>query len=113
MMLKDFRGFDDRYTAPIHGFKDALDYWEKCSSKPHIPAIPVPTLIVNAKNDPFLSKSCFPVKEAESNPFVTLCTPDSGGHVGFISGGSPFNPRFWLEERISKFVKDRLADRLD
>ncbi|MFH2059617.1 MAG: alpha/beta fold hydrolase [Pseudomonadota bacterium] len=100
--IKDFKGFDDRYTAPIHGFKDALDYWKKCSSKRVIPFIKVPTLIVNALDDPFLSKSCFPVKEAAENKDITLCTPESGGHVGFVA----FNPqnRYWSEKKAVSFL---------
>ena len=100
--IKDFKGFDDRYTAPIHGFKDALDYWKKCSSKRVIPDINVPTLIVNALDDPFLSKSCFPIQEAAENRNITLCTPESGGHVGFVA----FNPqnRYWSEEMAVSFL---------
>lgn len=100
--IKDFKGFDDRYTAPIHGFKDAHDYWEKCSSKPYIPNINVPTLIVSALDDPFLSRRCFPFKEAATNPNVTLHTPKSGGHVGFIT----FNRqnRYWSEQAAIDFL---------
>ena len=102
--IKDFKGFDDRYTAPIHGFKNAEDYWEKCSSKPYIPDIPIPTLVVNAKNDPFLPDACFPVAEAAGNPFVTLLMPQSGGHVGFLR----FNRRklYWSEEQAVRFLND-------
>lgn len=100
--IKDFKAFDDRYTAPIHGFKNAYDYYEKCSSKPFIPDIRVPTLIINAMNDPFLSESCFPVKEAKANKFVTLGMPSSGGHVGFIS----FNKQnlYWSEKMATSFL---------
>ncbi len=100
--IKDFKGFDDRYTAPIHGFKDAEDYWEKCSSKPHIPKIKIPTLIINAKNDPFLPDACYPIKEVQKNPMVTLRMPESGGHVGFIS----FNKKslYWSETQTVEFL---------
>ncbi|MBU1344219.1 MAG: alpha/beta fold hydrolase [Proteobacteria bacterium] len=100
--IKDFKAFDDRYTAPIHGFKNANDYWKKCSSKPYIPDITVPTLIVNAVNDPFLPQACFPEKEAGSNRHVTLLMPKSGGHVGFIS----FNKqnRYWSEKQTMEFL---------
>jgi predicted alpha/beta-fold hydrolase len=100
--IKDFKGFDDRYTAPIHGFKDAHDYWAKCSSKPHISKIRIPTLIVNAVNDPFLSDSCYPVSEADANPNVRLCMPDSGGHVGFIAFNS--NNLYWSEKTAVSFL---------
>lgn len=68
--IKVFKGFDDRYTAPLHGFVDAHDYWKRCSSKPHIPYIKIPTLIVNAQNDPFLIPECYPLREAADNPNV-------------------------------------------
>ncbi|MBN2428773.1 MAG: alpha/beta fold hydrolase, partial [Deltaproteobacteria bacterium] len=58
--IKDFRGFDDRYTAPFHGFANAEDYWERCSCLPRLESIRVPTLLINAANDPFLSPSCYP-----------------------------------------------------
>lgn len=100
--IKDFKAFDDRYTAPIHGFKNAFDYWEKCSSKPFIPDIKVSTLIVNAMNDPFLPRACFPVKEAANNREVTLLMPESGGHVGFVS----FNREklYWSEKQALAFL---------
>jgi hypothetical protein len=104
--IRDFKAFDDRYTAPIHGFENAEDYWEKCSSKPYIPGIRVPTLIVNAKNDPFLPLACFPVEEAASNSRVSLVMPDSGGHVGFVS----FNRenRYWSEQQTINFLDNPL-----
>ncbi|MCP4022001.1 MAG: alpha/beta fold hydrolase [Desulfobacteraceae bacterium] len=100
--IKDFKDFDDRYTAPIHGFKNALDYWEKCSSKQFIPYIKIPTLIINAKNDPFLPKQSYPVKEAGQNPNVHLRIPESGGHVGFIA----FNTEkiYWSEQQTVQFL---------
>ena len=100
--IKTFRQFDDRYTAPIHGFKDALDYWKKCSSKQFLPAVQVPCLIVNAADDPFLSKECYPVREAAENPYITMEIPKSGGHVGFIE----FNRqnRYWSEKRAVSFL---------
>ncbi len=102
--IKDFEAFDNQYTAPIHGFKNARDYWEKCSSKPYLPDITVPTLIVNAIDDPFLSKSCFPVKEVHANKFVTLSMPESGGHVGFVL----FNDKneYWSEKQAVKFLNN-------
>lgn len=100
--IKNFKDFDDRYTAPIHGFKNALDYWKKCSSNQFIPDIKIPTIIINAKDDPFLSESCYPVEESKSNKNITLEIPGSGGHVGFIS----FNKEkiYWSEKRIIEFI---------
>ncbi len=104
--IKDFKAFDDRYTAPIHGFESAEDYWKKCSSKPYISGIRVPTLIVNAKNDPFLPQACFPIEEAAANSRVNLVMPDSGGHVGFVS----FNRenRYWSEQQTINFLNNGL-----
>ncbi|RNC87060.1 MAG: alpha/beta fold hydrolase [Winogradskyella sp.] len=76
--------FDHIYTSKAHGFKDAYDYYDKCSSLQFLPNIKVPSLIINAKNDSFLSDSCYPIKEAEENPNVYLEMPNHGGHVGFI-----------------------------
>jgi predicted alpha/beta-fold hydrolase len=82
-LVKDFQTFDDRYTAPLHGFASAEDYYARCSSKAYLKNIKIPTLLVNAQNDPFLSQDCFPVKEAEINPNLYLEMPKHGGHVGF------------------------------
>ena len=100
--IKNFKDFDDRYTAPIHGFKNAHDYWEKCASRQFIPAIKIPCLIVNAQDDPFLPRECFPVAEAAANPNITLKMPKSGGHVGFVS----FNKRnlYWSEQQTVSFL---------
>lgn len=101
--IKTFRQFDDRYTAPMNGFKDAEDYWAKSSCKPLIPNIAIPTLLVNASNDPFFAQACYPIEEAKANPDFFLEMPKSGGHVGFISfnhGGS-----YWSERRMIQFLK--------
>jgi predicted alpha/beta-fold hydrolase len=100
--IKDFKEFDDRYTAPVHGFRDAEDYYEQCSCKPHLPQITVPTLMVSARNDPFLSPECYPVKEAAGNRNVTLLMPKSGGHVGFVE----FNRQglYWSEKVAARFL---------
>jgi len=99
--LRNFREFDERYTAPINGFKNADDYWLQCSSKPWIKAISVPTLMISASNDPFLTPACFPVEEAAANPDIYLEMPASGGHVGFIQ----FNHKglYWSERRTAEF----------
>ena len=100
--INSFKAFDDRYTAPIHGFKDAEDYWKQCSSKQFIPQIRVPVLIVNAANDPFLAPECFPVAEADANPYVSLEIPASGGHVGFVSLNK--DGEYWSEQRTIEFL---------
>ncbi|QSE97059.1 YheT family hydrolase [Fulvivirga lutea] len=94
--------FDNRYTAPIHGFNDAVDYYTKCSSLYFLDSIARPTLVINAKNDPFLSEDCYPTKQLENHPFVTLEIPDYGGHVGFTE----FNDEkmYWSEKRAVAFA---------
>lgn len=81
--IKTLIDFDDIYTSPAHGFKNALDYYEKCSCLQFLPNIKIPTLIINAKNDSFFGPECYPYKEAEKNPNLYLETPKYGGHVGF------------------------------
>ncbi|MBS1910986.1 MAG: alpha/beta fold hydrolase [Bacteroidetes bacterium] len=101
--VRTFHQFDNLYTAPLHGFRDAADYWERCSSANYLAEINVPTLIVNAVNDPYLGGRCYPVAEAEANPNVTLEMPRSGGHVGFVA----FNAEriYWSERRALQFLE--------
>ncbi len=104
--IKSFREFDNRYTAPLHGFKDADDFYEQASSKPFISSIQIPTLIVNAINDPFLPPECYPIEIAKSHAHVYLETPERGGHVGFTLGGKNEN---WMEVRAFEFVSQALS----
>lgn len=96
-----FRQIDDLYTAPIHGFKDADDYWTRASSKPGLKNIRVPTLLLNAQNDPFLPASALPTA-SEVSDSVTLDFPGSGGHVGFVDGNMPGHLE-WLPQRILNY----------
>lgn len=98
-----FHQIDDLFTAPVHGFESAKDYWAKSSSKPWLAHIRVPTLLINARNDPFLPAAALPnVKEVSRS--ITLDYPESGGHVGFISGRFPGNLD-WLPQRIFRFFQ--------
>ena len=102
--LHGFEHFDDRYTAPMHGFLDAGDYWKRCSARQFLHAVDVPALILSAADDPFLTAESFPFSEAETNPLLFLEVPASGGHLGFIdSGGS------WLGRRIPEFLSGLAA----
>ncbi|HEX8530450.1 MAG TPA: alpha/beta fold hydrolase [Cytophagales bacterium] len=98
--VKAFKDFDDRYTAPLHGFRDAEDFYRQASVKPYLPHVRVPSLIINAQNDPFLTPDCFPVAEAEANPYLFLEMPVQGGHVGF----SAPDGTNWAETRTLAFV---------
>ncbi|MBS1952260.1 MAG: alpha/beta fold hydrolase [Bacteroidetes bacterium] len=98
--IKTLKEFDDRYTAPLHGFKNAMEYYEQCSAIRQIKNISIPTLIINAKNDPFLSKECFPEKKINST--IRFEYPDQGGHVGFSSFNR--NGLYWSEEQTLNFI---------
>jgi predicted alpha/beta-fold hydrolase len=99
--VRTIRGFDDLVTARLHGFRDAEDYWHRCASKPWLRRIRVPTLVVNARNDPFMPGAALPGADEVSDK-VLLDFPDCGGHVGFVSG--PFPGRFeWLPGRVLDF----------
>jgi len=100
--IKNFYDFDSQYTAPMNGFASAEDYWLKSSSKQHIEHIKVPTLMVSAKNDPFLTPECFPYDLVERNSRITLETPEFGGHVGFMSFNK--SKRYWSEQRAIDYL---------
>jgi predicted alpha/beta-fold hydrolase len=98
---RTLREFDDLVTAPLHGFRDTDDYWMRASAKPWLACIAVPTLLLNARNDPFLTEESLPDAHAVSTA-VTLELPQEGGHVGFVSGPFPGNLS-WLPGRILEF----------
>ena len=93
--------FDDTVTAPLHGFTGADDYWTRASSKPWLSKVTVPTLVLNARNDPFVPAPSLP-SSAEVAPQVSLEQPDMGGHVGFMTGPAPGHID-WLPRRILRF----------
>lgn len=93
--ITTFQQFDDRYTAPLHGFADAYDYWNKSSCKHYLPHVGISTCIVNARNDPFLGPQCYPRAEAMHNACIELIMPETGGHVGFVPHGHSF--LYWSE----------------
>jgi predicted alpha/beta-fold hydrolase len=100
--IKTLIDFDDRYTAPLHGFNDALDYYQRCSSINFVESIKTPTLIVNAQNDPFLSDACYPRQLLKRHAFVKFEDPGFGGHVGFAQFTK--NGLYWSEERALSFI---------
>lgn len=101
--LKTFWEFDEAYTAPIHGFKNAKDYYQKSSSKQFLKDIKTKTLIIHARNDPFMNDEVIP-KSSELSNSIQLEVYDHGGHVGFV-GGKKFGFEYWLESRILEFIK--------
>jgi predicted alpha/beta-fold hydrolase len=101
---KTFWEFDEYATAPLHGFKGADDYYAKCSSKFYMKNIRTPTLIIQAKDDPFLTEEALPTRD-ELSPAIALELTNKGGHVGFIAGNNPFNPIYWAEQRTVEFFR--------
>ncbi len=95
--------FDDIVTAPLHGFAGTDDYWRRASSKPWLSGIAVPTLVLNARNDPFVPASSLPGPE-QASADVLLEQPEHGGHVGFLSGRFPGRLE-WLPERLLQFFQ--------
>ncbi len=99
--IRSFEEFDNRYTAPLHGFSSANDFYERAASLQYIPKITVPTLIVNALNDPFLPEQCYPYDIAKDHQNVFLEIPERGGHTGFTLAGQEEN---WMEVRAFEFL---------
>lgn len=98
---KTLYDFDNAVTAPLHGFLDADDYWRRASSGPYLPGIGIQTLVLNARNDPFLPEAAL-VQAQGASKHVKLEFPDHGGHVGFLTG--PFPGRHgWLSSRLLGF----------
>jgi predicted alpha/beta-fold hydrolase len=94
---RTFREFDDLYTAPMHGFRDVDDYWTTAASGPWLEHIRVPTLVINARNDPFLPERALVAATRRAADCVTLELPHTGGHVGFRSA--------WLARRLTGFFQ--------
>jgi predicted alpha/beta-fold hydrolase len=103
--LNTFHKFDNEITAPLHGFKDVDDYYSRSSSKQFLKSIEIPTLILQATDDPFLPASALP-NEDELSSSITMELSERGGHVGFITGSNPLRPRYWLEARIRKHLHE-------
>lgn len=101
---KNFLDFDNYFTAPVNGFQDANDYWKRNSCNQFLEGIKTPSLLVTAADDPFLSESCIPVKEARNNKYFHLELTKYGGHVGYNSNFDN-GSGFWLERRIIDFFK--------
>jgi predicted alpha/beta-fold hydrolase len=102
-MPKNFGHFDDVFTAPVHGFKNAVDYWARNSSLQFLPTLARPALMVNAQDDTFLAPSCYPYELAEKTPNFYLECPKYGGHAGFVSRLP--DGAYWSEKRAFQFLE--------
>ncbi len=101
---RSFREFDGLVTAPLHGFRSVEHYWSTAASGPWLERIRVPTLLLNARNDPFLPEHALLAAARKAAPSVVLEFPRTGGHAGFISGRFPGNQR-WLSTRVLQFLE--------
>ncbi len=101
--VKTLTDLDTYYTAPLHGFLSAKDYYQKASSRPYLPSITLPTLLIQAKDDPMLGTNCYPYEEAENSENLKLVITNFGGHVAFTQPGSKWH---WMEEQALKFITE-------
>jgi len=109
---RTFRGFDDRVTAPLHGFRDAAHYYDVASCRQYLRGVARPTLVIQALDDPFMTRDVVPRHE-ELSPSIRLELSAAGGHVGFVEGSAPWSARCWLEERIPRFLAERFGAAAD
>ncbi len=106
---KSFLDFDNLFTAPVFGFLNAEDYWKRASSLSSLNKITLPTYLLTAQDDPFLSDSCYPLKAAKENKFLTLELTKFGGHMGFTQSFIPRKNK-WLERKIIHFMANNLDE---
>lgn len=105
--IRNFVEYDNRVIAPLYGFRDAGDYYRQCSALPKLHRIKVPTLMIQAADDPFMTPAVLP-EENQLSPDITLEVPRHGGHVGFV-GGSVREQHYWLESRLPEWIIDHLS----
>lgn len=103
--IQSFWEYDTRVVAGLYGFKDAHDYYRQSSSRQYLKNIQRPTLLIQARNDPFMTAEVLP-ESSELSPAVSLEVMESGGHVGFVGGCLPWRPQYWLEQRIPVFFSE-------
>jgi predicted alpha/beta-fold hydrolase len=105
--LKSMWEFDDKVTAPLHGFSGVDDYYTQSSSRQYLRTINVPTLLVQSKDDPFMTPDIIPHQD-ELSEYIKLEVTETGGHVGFVTGTVPWRAQYWLEQRIPLFLQEYL-----
>ncbi|WP_413731106.1 MULTISPECIES: hydrolase [unclassified Shewanella] len=103
--LNTFYDFDHQVTAPLHGFNCVDDYYQKASALPLLGKIAKPTLIIHAADDPFMTDAVIP-SLAHLPACVEYELHANGGHVGFIEGGTPWQPRYYLEQRLLRYLTE-------
>ena len=108
--LRCFWRFDEKITSRLHGFPHVHAYYRESSSRQYLTHITTPTLLIHALDDPFMTPEVVP-RANELSPHVTMELSRCGGHVGFVSGGVPGMPVYWLDQRIPEFLRDRFAEK--
>ena len=109
MAAKTFAEFDDAVTAPLHGFRGKDEYYDRCSSRHFLGDIKVPTLIINSLDDPFMTPAAIPSGN-DLPDSVQLEVSTHGGHIGYIDGGPPWRPTYYLPGRIVEFLDSHIGD---
>ncbi len=104
------RAFDDAFTAPVHGFEDAADYYRRCSAARWLEGVRVPTLLVQARDDPFLPPGALPEATIREQPWLVPALVDRGGHVGFVEGAAPWEIDFWSEREAARYLAAALPE---
>lgn len=105
--IRSFWQYDDQVVAKLHGYSGAEEYYQLSSSRQFLKAIAIPTLLIQSEDDPFMTKDVIPhIHELSST--VQMEITQGGGHVGFVAGGNPFKPRYWLDQRIPEFIQQQL-----
>jgi len=103
------RSFDDAFTAPVHGFAGAQDYYDRCSAARFVSSVSVPTLLIQSVDDPLVPGDCLPHEAIAANQALE-CTPTRrGGHVGFLHRSDGAGPTGWLESRIAEFIAAQVS----
>ena len=100
---RNFRIYDTEVTARLHGFEDAMDYWQKVGCAQFLESIRVPTMLVTSADDPFNPASTIPREVADASPWLYPQWTDRGGHVGFVGGRWPWRPAYWLDQHLVRF----------
>jgi predicted alpha/beta-fold hydrolase len=101
---RTLRQYDDAVTAPLHGFRDAQDYWDRSSSMNFLERIRRPSLLINSRDDPLIPASSLPEQAVAESKWLHAEFTSSGGHAGFIGGARPWHPFYWAEERAVEFL---------
>jgi predicted alpha/beta-fold hydrolase len=108
MSARSFAEFDDAVTAPLHGFSGKDEYYDRCSANSFLQSIERPTLVINSIDDPLMTPEVIPPEDRLSE-FVRLEVSQAGGHVGYISGGTPWRPEYYLPDRIADFLESHIS----